>query len=50
MPSHVEGKSDNGHKAPDQAKLPEICLVLPVHKEEVRFFSFFGWAAGLDRC
>lgn len=42
MPSHVAGKPDNSRGAADQARLPGVCLILPLHKEEARpFFLYF---------
>lgn len=39
MPSHVAGKPDNSRGVADQAGLPVVCLILPLHKEEARLFS-----------
>lgn len=39
MPSHVAGKPDNSHGAGDQARLPGVRLILPLHKEEACLFS-----------
>lgn len=39
MPSHVTGKPDNSRGAADQARLPGVCLILPLHKEEACLFS-----------
>lgn len=39
MPSHVAGKADNSRGAADQARLPGVCLILPLHKEEAELFS-----------
>lgn len=42
MPSHVAGKPDNSHGATDQARLPGVCLIVPLQKAEAcLFFSSF---------
>lgn len=41
MPSHVAGKTDNSRGTVDQAGLPGVCLILPLHKEEARLLFFF---------
>lgn len=41
MPSHVAGKPDNSHGATDQARLPGVCLILPLQKEKCSSFLAF---------
>lgn len=51
MPSHVAGKTDNSRGTVDQAGLPGVCLILPLHKEEARllFFFFFQFYCRLSK-
>ena len=48
VPSHVAGKADKSDGAAARARLPGVCLILPLHEEEALLF-FLTFIAGRPR-